>query len=78
MEWKFCIEIARCKEIGHVLFVRGNDDLHIDRYFILLLLLLLHFATRVYIALVPIRLSFFIFRSRSVLDPAGVQVPVSC
>lgn len=58
---------------GSSLLVRGNGDLHIDRYFILLLPTTL---SR-YIALASIRRLFSVSRFRSVTDPAGVLIPVS-
>lgn len=48
------------------LFVRGNGDLHIDRYFIFL-----RVSSLRYIALASIRLSFSISRFRSVRHPTG-------
>lgn len=57
------------------LFVRGNGDLHIDRYFILLLS---RTSPPDIHALASPRFVFSIFRFRSVPDPAGVSpVPVS-
>lgn len=56
------------------LFVRGNGDLHIDRYFIFL---------RPRIAITDISfldtsvLLYFSFPV-SPVDPAGVRIPVSC
>lgn len=58
---------------GSGLSVRGNGDLHIDRYFILLL----PTTSSGYIALASIRRLFSVSRFRSVTDPAGVLVSVS-